>query len=105
MLSDLRESGSLEQDADIVVLVHRPDLSDQENEERLDELARLTELLEAFAADHTRLSLLDQDLRRRLEDRRILHARDVERGVARVELPDALERKYPRAAQQFAWHS
>jgi replicative DNA helicase len=37
MLSDLRESGSLEQDADIVVLVHRPDLFDQENEERLGE--------------------------------------------------------------------
>ena len=25
MLSDLRESGSLEQDADMVILVHRPD--------------------------------------------------------------------------------
>jgi replicative DNA helicase len=37
MLADLRESGSLEQDSDIVVLVHRPDLFDQENEERLGE--------------------------------------------------------------------
>jgi hypothetical protein len=27
---------------------------------------RCTELLELFAADHTRLSVLDQDLRRRL---------------------------------------
>src|SRR5262249_36281369 len=25
------------------------------------------------------------------------------RGVARVELPDALERKYPRAAQELGW--
>jgi replicative DNA helicase len=37
MLSDLRESGSLEQDADVVILVHRPDLFDQENEERAGE--------------------------------------------------------------------
>jgi replicative DNA helicase len=37
MLSDLRESGSLEQDSDIVVLLHRPDLWDQDNEERLGE--------------------------------------------------------------------
>ena len=29
MLSDLRESGSLEQDADMVVLLHRPDLYDK----------------------------------------------------------------------------
>jgi replicative DNA helicase len=32
MLSDLRESGSLEQDADMVVLLHRPDLYDKESE-------------------------------------------------------------------------
>jgi replicative DNA helicase len=37
MLSDLRESGSLEQDADVVVLVHRPDLFDHENEDRMGE--------------------------------------------------------------------
>ncbi len=37
MLADLRESGSLEQDSDIVILVHRPDLFDQDNEERLGE--------------------------------------------------------------------
>ena len=29
MLSDLRESGSLEQDADMVILLHRPDLYDR----------------------------------------------------------------------------
>ena len=27
MLSDLRESGSIEQDSDMVILVHRPDLT------------------------------------------------------------------------------
>lgn len=32
MLSDLRESGSLEQDSDLVVLVHRPDMYDKESE-------------------------------------------------------------------------
>jgi hypothetical protein len=32
-----------------------------------------------------------------------LHDRDLARGVARVELPDALERKYPRAAHEFGW--
>ncbi|EPH05951.1 replicative DNA helicase [Propionibacterium sp. oral taxon 192 str. F0372] len=31
MLSDLRESGSLEQDADIVILLHREDVYDREN--------------------------------------------------------------------------
>jgi integron integrase len=43
------------------------------------------------------------DLERQLEWRRRLHERDVSRGVARVELPDALERKYPRAAQEVGW--
>jgi replicative DNA helicase len=31
MLSDLRESGSLEQDADVVILIHREDLYDRES--------------------------------------------------------------------------
>ncbi len=31
MLSDLRESGSLEQDADIVLLLHREDLYDKDS--------------------------------------------------------------------------
>jgi hypothetical protein len=35
--------------------------------------------------------------------RKQLHERDVARGVARVELPEALERKYPRAAQELGW--
>jgi replicative DNA helicase len=37
MLADLRESGSLEQDSDVVILLNRPDLWDQDNEERLGE--------------------------------------------------------------------
>jgi integron integrase len=43
------------------------------------------------------------DLERQLQERRQLHERDLARGVARVELPDALERKYPRAAQELGW--
>ncbi|GIX05008.1 MAG: hypothetical protein KatS3mg114_0877 [Planctomycetaceae bacterium] len=44
-----------------------------------------------------------EDLERHLEWRRQLHERDLARGVARVDLPDALERKYPRAAQELGW--
>jgi integrase len=43
------------------------------------------------------------DLEKQLAGRRQLHERDLARGVARVELPDALERKYPRAAQEHGW--
>ena len=45
------------------------------------------------------------DLERQLDWRRRLHERDLTRGVARVELPDALERKYPRAARRSAGSS
>jgi integron integrase len=43
------------------------------------------------------------DLERQLEWRRQLHERDRIRGVARVDLPDAVERKYPQAAQELGW--
>jgi integron integrase len=43
------------------------------------------------------------DLERQLGGRRQLHERDLARGVARVDLPEALERKYPRAAQELGW--
>lgn len=43
------------------------------------------------------------DLERQLAWRRHLHERDLASGLARVALPDALARKYPRAAQEFGW--
>jgi integrase len=43
------------------------------------------------------------DLEQQVAWRRRLHERDLARGVARVELPDALERKSPRAAQELGW--
>jgi integrase len=33
----------------------------------------------------------------------VLHERDLHRGVARVALPFALARKFPRAAQELGW--
>jgi integron integrase len=46
---------------------------------------------------------LRPDLERQLAWRRRLHERDVAVGLARVALPDALSRKYPKAAQEFGW--
>jgi integron integrase len=43
------------------------------------------------------------DLEAQLQRRRKLHELDLIRGVARVELPEAVERKYPRAAQEIGW--
>ena len=42
-------------------------------------------------------------LERQLLWRRELHERDLRAGLARVALPDALARKYPRAAQELGW--
>ena len=57
--------------------------------------------------DKDRVVMLPQavrgELARQLAWRRDLHERDLARGVARVELPDALERKYPGAARELGW--
>jgi integron integrase len=42
-------------------------------------------------------------LRRHLEQVNVLHQRDLARGTGRVALPEALERKYPRASAEWAW--
>lgn len=47
-------------------------------------------------------SLVDE-LRDHLQARRVMHDTDLATGHADVELPHAIERKYPRAGQQWAW--
>lgn len=42
-------------------------------------------------------------LQTQLETRRVVQERDLARGLARVELPDAIERKYPSAARELGW--
>lgn len=44
-----------------------------------------------------------EDLRFQLDERLREHDRDVATGMADVELPDAIARKYPNARRQFAW--
>lgn len=44
-----------------------------------------------------------EPLRKHLERVRRLHERDLRRGLGRVQLPDALERKYPNANQEWGW--
>lgn len=46
---------------------------------------------------------LAQDLHRLMEQRKSMHQADVIAGRADVELPHALHKKYPRAAQQLGW--
>jgi len=46
---------------------------------------------------------LKGELLRHLEWRRGLHQRDLQTGFGRVELPEALGKKYPKAAMEFGW--
>lgn len=46
---------------------------------------------------------LTQALVEQIAERTRLHAVDIARGRADVELPDAIARKYPRAAQEISW--
>ena len=48
-------------------------------------------------------SVITEDLRRHLEKGRRLHERDLSEGFGQVYLPDALSRKYPRAATEWKW--
>lgn len=46
---------------------------------------------------------LIEPLRRQLERARLLHEEDLQNGYGSVYLPNALERKYPNAAREWAW--
>ena len=46
---------------------------------------------------------LIEPLKARIVDRRKMHDLDLARGMADVELPFALERKYPNAGKEFGW--
>ncbi len=64
-------------------------------------------VIRAAKGDKDRVVMLPRtvrpELERHLEQRRRLHARDLDCGVARVDLPGALERKYPGAARELGW--
>lgn len=71
------------------------------------DLARGQIIVRAGKGNKDRVVMLPRavrpDLERQVAARRALHERDLARGVARVELPYALERKYPSAAREFGW--
>ena len=48
-------------------------------------------------------SLLREPLEAQLRRARAIHEGDLEAGFGRVELPNALERKFPNAAGEWAW--
>jgi len=54
---------------------------------------------------HTMLpAAVKEPLVKHLELIRRQHQRDLERGMGRVTLPNALERKYPNAGKEWGWH-
>jgi integron integrase len=71
------------------------------------DLARQQVVVRHGKGGKDRIVMLPQALRpeleRHLAGRRQLHERDRAAGLARVALPDALARKYPRAAQELGW--
>jgi integron integrase len=46
---------------------------------------------------------LAEPLRLQIEKARALHNQDLARGLGAVDLPDALDRKYPNAPKEFGW--
>lgn len=57
--------------------------------------------------DRDRITMLPQslkaELRRHLSEVRVLHERDLGRGAGIVELPRALDRKFPNAGREWVW--
>ena len=64
-------------------------------------------LVRSGKGDRDRVTMLPRSLQPALEAQlaraRALHERDLADGWGRVELPDALARKYPRAAAEWRW--
>ena len=53
---------------------------------------------------HTMLpAAVKEPLAKHLDGIKRLHQRDLERGLGRVTLPNALERKYPNAGKEWGW--
>jgi integron integrase len=46
---------------------------------------------------------LIEPLKMKIEEVRVTHSKDIEKGFGQVFLPDALSRKYPNAAREFRW--
>lgn len=71
------------------------------------ELARSEILVRDGKGGKDRVTMLPQSLRpaveRQLDAARALHRRDLAEGWGRVQLPDALERKYPNAPTDWSW--
>jgi integron integrase len=71
------------------------------------DLTRGQILVRQGKGDKDRVVMLPRAVRPALEQqiawRRELHERDLRRDVAHVILPDALNRKFPRAAQELGW--
>ncbi len=71
------------------------------------DLERREILIRAGKGDKDRVTvlpaLLIEELRDHLAARRIMHDTDLSTGHADVELPDAIERKYPKAGAEWAW--
>lgn len=71
------------------------------------DLARREIIIREGKGNKDRVTMLPASLVELLRDqlaaRRILHDVDLATGHADVELPDAIERKYPRAGKEWAW--
>jgi site-specific recombinase XerD len=71
------------------------------------DLERLQLAVQAGKGGKSRLTMIPQKLAPALaahrERLRILHAKDREANLPGVELPEALERKWPKAGEKFIW--
>jgi hypothetical protein len=47
---------------------------------------------------------LREELQTHIEAVKALHHRDLEEGCGEVYIPEALTRKYPKAARETGWH-